>query len=544
VTRVDREVKASVVARLREKKASGAAITADVRRAATGLSVSERTVWGWLGRDERGEEGEPSRRHYELTEADLDEYAAWRGNVAAVRRVRLEAGDQDMPPLRTLQRAFAAQLTPGQRAAVVDGTEGWRRHQVYLRWAPDRRNALWEADHKELPVLVMAPRAQQPRKPWVTLFVDGFSRLIMGWALSLVPNAAVVLAALRRGIVVDPERGPFGGLPEKLVPDNGLEFAASALTRSSAALGIELAPTPAYQGYSKGKVERVNRTLDQEFLSGLPFYTDGPRAADGHLFGPDVAPMRLELFCDRFAEWVRDYNTERVHSELGQSPLTRWGADATPLREVPAEELRWMLMADTERTIGKDGVHFGGLRFIAPELNGRVGEKVQVRYTPHDLRQIEVFHGDTSLATAYPQELLTGEQRAAVLERRRTDAAELGKRQRRASRRARASLAPITAPGEVVDTTTISAGQARADETCPERAGRRDEDLRRQAMTSLLDLKTDFAYWNPEVAMPEARETPDPPALDDLPAPAPDDEGPADGAATPDDGASEGGARR
>ncbi len=95
--------------------------------------------------------------------------------------------------------AFTRDLTPGERAAVVDGTEGRRRHQVYLRWAPDRRNALWEADHKELPVLVMAPRAQQPRKPWVTLFVDGFSRLIMGWALSLHPNAAVVLAALRRG---------------------------------------------------------------------------------------------------------------------------------------------------------------------------------------------------------------------------------------------------------------------------------------------------------------------------------------------------------
>jgi len=480
VTRVDREVKASVVARLREKKASGAAITADVRRAATGLSVSERTVWGWLGRDERGEEGEPSRWHYELTEADLDEYAAWRGNVAAVRRVRLEAGDQDMPPLRTLQRAFAAQLTPGQRAAVVDGTEGWRRHQVYLRWAPDRRNALWEADHKELPVLVMAPRAQQPRKPWVTLFVDGFSRLIMGWALSLVPNAAVVLAALRRGIVVDPERGPFGGLPEKLVPDNGLEFAASALTRSSAALGSELAPTPAYQGYSKGKVERVNRTLDQEFLSGLPFYTDGPRAADGHLFGPDVAPMRLELFCDRFAEWVRDYNTERVHSELGQSPLARWGADATPLREVPAEELRWMLMADTERTIGKDGVHFGGLRFIAPSSTAGSGRRCRSatprttcarsrcstatpRWPPRTRRSCSpVSSGPRCSSAAGPKPPSSGNASAAP-------AAAPAPAWRRSPRRARWSTRPPSAPGRPAPTRPARNGPDVATRTCAAR---------------------------------------------------------------------------
>ena len=84
--------------------------------------------------------------------------------------------------------------------------------------------------------------------------------------------------------------------------------------------------------YRKGKVERVNRTLDQEFLSGLPFYTHGPRAADGRLFGPDAEPMSLELFSHRFADWVTDYNTVRVHGELdGQTPLARWCEDATPL---------------------------------------------------------------------------------------------------------------------------------------------------------------------------------------------------------------------
>lgn len=540
MTRLDPQLRATAVDRMTAQRAAGALTSSDVRRTAEGLGVDERSVWRWLAQDGGAQS---TRRRYVLTEDDIDAFYDWRGNIAALRRARLAAGAPSVPPLRTLQRAFAQQLTPGERAAAVDGTEGRRRHQVYLRWAPDRRNALWEADHKELPVLVMAPRAQQPRKPWVTLFVEAYSRLIMGWALSLVPTSAVVLAALRRGIVVDPARGPFGGLPEKLVPDNGLEFVAAALRRSCAALGVELAPTPPYQGYSKGKVERVNRTLDQEFLSGLPFHTHGPRAADGHLFGPDVAPMGLGLFCELFAEWVTSYNTERVHSELGATPLARWSMDATPLREVPAEQVRWMLMADAERTIGKDGIHFGGLRFIAPELNGRVGEKVQVRYTPHDLRQIEVFRGDRWLGTAYPQELLSPEQRAGVLERRRVDAAEAGKRQRRASRRARATLAPITAPGEVVDTTTISAEQARADETRSDRAGRRDEDLRRLAMTNLLDLKTDFAYWNPEVAMPDARETPDPPALVDFPIPEPDDELPvAGGDAT--SGDSEGGTGR
>jgi hypothetical protein len=100
----------------------------------------------------------------------------------------------------------------------------------------------------------------------------------MGWALSLRPNTAVVLAALRRGLVVDPDRGLFGGVPQVLRPDNGLEFVNAALERVCAVLGITLAPAPAYMLNRKGKVERANLTVDQEFLCRLPFYTEGPRA--------------------------------------------------------------------------------------------------------------------------------------------------------------------------------------------------------------------------------------------------------------------------
>lgn len=524
--RVDAATRAVAVARLREKRATGATISADVRRVAAGLLVAESTVWRWLATstdtapsdDTGGEDQQPERpvrAGYVLTDADRDGYLDWCGNIAAMRRARIAAGERDVPPLRTLQRAFARQLTASERAAAVDGVEGRRRHEVYLRWEPVARNMRWEADHKELPVQVTAPRGTRPVKPWVTLFIDCFSRLIMGWALSLRPDSAVVLAALRRGLVVDPERGPFGGVPQVLVPDGGLEFATAALERVCGVLGTTLAPTEAYAPHQKGKVERANLTVDQEFLSGLPFYAEGPRAADGRLYGPDAPPMALGLFVDRFAEWVIDYNTVRAHSALGGlTPLQRWTADATPVREVPAEQLRWLLLADVERTINRDGVHFGGETFIAPELNGRVGERVQVRYTPHDLRRIEVFRGDTWLCTAHPQGQLSGEERAAILARRRADAAELGRRQRRASRRARAKLAPITEPGPLEDTTVVSMDTARAERRRSERGERdweaRDRDLQRLGRTDLLNLHRDFEYWNP----PDPATTP-PPSVDE-----------------------------
>jgi transposase InsO family protein len=55
-------------------------------------------------------------------------------------------------------------------------------------------------------------------------------------------------------------------VPRVLVPDNGLEFATTALSRACATLGITLAPTDGYAPYQKGKVERANLTGDPDLI--------------------------------------------------------------------------------------------------------------------------------------------------------------------------------------------------------------------------------------------------------------------------------------
>jgi putative transposase len=263
-------------------------------------------------------------------------------------------------------------------------------------------------------------------------------------------------------------------------------------------LGCTLAPTPAYSPHLKGKLERANRTVTQELLAGLPFYTEGPRTIDGRLYGPDAPPMTLEQFVEEFDRWVRAYNTLRAHSALGgQTPLQRWSTDATPLQLLPDADLRWLLLADEERTIVKDGIHFHGLIFVAPELNARVGERVAIRYTPHDDRRIEIFEGERWVATALPQDALSPEDRDRVLDQRRADAQEQGRRQRRASRQARVRLAAMTQPG-TVETTTVIPGER--DRSAPERPD--DFALRRQARTGLLDLTAVVADEAPGTARP------------------------------------------
>jgi len=119
-----------------------------------------------------------------------------------------------------------------------------------------------------LSIEVLAPRAQRARRPWVTLFEDQFSRLIVGWAISLRPTQAEVLAALRMAVTIDPERAEFGGVPVMLRWDCGLEFAAVSIEQATLALGCVSRRTEAYSPWKKGKIERLNRTLEQQLLRG------------------------------------------------------------------------------------------------------------------------------------------------------------------------------------------------------------------------------------------------------------------------------------
>ena len=316
MTRVDPHAKALLVARLRERRRAGEPIGDEVRRVAGELEVGARTVWRWVAEFTDTDQESRSDR-YELTDADVDAFTRWQGNVAAVHR-ELHAGRPGGLSVRRLQRAFAAQLTPGQRAGLVDGAEGRRRYEVYLRWAPPARNAMWEGDHVELPVLVLAPRAQRPVKPWATVFIDGFSRLVMGWAISLRPNSGTVLAALRGGIVIDPARGPFGGVPAVLRTDHGLEFTAAALRRSCAALGVELVPAPAYTPHLKGKVERWNRTLVQAASQSEPTSSRSCHASTSSWFPRDRV-IRGRCQCRRAAEAVSWSGGRREGRTFGRS---------------------------------------------------------------------------------------------------------------------------------------------------------------------------------------------------------------------------------
>lgn len=532
MARVDREQRHAAVARLRARRAAGDLTAGHVELAAAGLGVSTRTVWRWLGSPTGERAGRPGRVAYRLSEADRAGYAHFRGNVASVHRARcavLAAGsDPEVPAAagerrvvsaagvavpqflvagwagaaavscRTLQESYAREMTPAERSGWISGEDARRATQVYLRRPPVGRNHSWEMDHKLLPVLVRPPRGPAVR-PWLTSVIDDGTRALVGWAIALTPHTGTVLTAIRMGMLVDPDRGPFGAVPELVRIDRGLEFAAVAVTDALAALSVATHRLPAFQPHRKGKIERLHRGIEQTLLCGLVGFTGGPRDAAGKLYGPvddrvrareraqndPAGPLPIARFAGVFAGWVGWYNLERPHSMLdGRTPAQAWADDLGPLQRIDTDRLRHLLLAADEATIGKYGIRRQKLDYVAPELQGRGGEKVQIRFMPHDQRSIEVYRGGEFLCTAYPRDRLTAEQTTAFLAHAASERKRHGQQRRAATARARSTLVPLTdgaTPAQEARVLPAGAGDELA-------ARRGDERMRRRARSHLLGL--------------------------------------------------------
>jgi putative transposase len=81
-----------------------------------------------------------------------------------------------------------------------------------------------------VPILLLLLCRSRAVKPWLTRVLDDGTRALLGWAITLTPNTATVLTALRMALTHDPDRGPFGAVPAGVRIDHGLEFAAQAVT--------------------------------------------------------------------------------------------------------------------------------------------------------------------------------------------------------------------------------------------------------------------------------------------------------------------------
>jgi putative transposase len=326
-----------------------------------------------------------------------------RLSMAAIHRKVVKATQErglSSPSYSTVY-GIVRQLDPAMVTLAQEGIPAFRdQFELLYRHCAERPNAVWQADHTQLDILVLDTNGKTGR-PWLTVVVDDYSRAVAGYAVFLTaPSALQTSLALRQAIWFKPDANwPVCGIPDRLYVDHGSDFTSTHLEQVAADLHFQLVYSAVARPQGRGKVERLFGTVNTELLPELPGHlSHGKPSTSASLSLPQLDAAIGEYF-------IKVYNN-RVHSETGSTPKQAWIGDGwLPHLPDSLENLDLLLvMVAKSRRVRRDGIHFQGLRHMDTTLAAYVGESVTIRYDPRDVAEIRVFHQHRFLCRAVSPE--------------------------------------------------------------------------------------------------------------------------------------------
>lgn len=326
-----------------------------------------------------------------------------RLSAAAIHRKAIEAAAKlgEEPPSYSLVYRLIRRMDPALLTMAHEGTKAYEeRFDLIHRREAESPNAIWQADHTELDMLVKDEDGK-PRRPWLTIVLDDYSRAVAGYLLSFsAPSAIQTALALRQAIWRKSQPGwHVCGIPQILYTDHGSDFTSRHLEQAAADLKMRLIFSTAGKPRGRGKIERFFESLSQVFLCRLPGYARSE--ADR------CAVLTLRQLAQELERYLIGEYLVTPHSSTGQAPQARWEAGAfLPHMPESLEQLDLLLLTVPKtRRVQQDGIRFMGMRYIDPTLAAYIGEEVMLRYDPRDMAEVRVFHQNRFLCRAICQEL-------------------------------------------------------------------------------------------------------------------------------------------
>jgi len=277
-----------------------------------------------------------------------------------------------------------------------------------------------QIDHTPMDIQIVDETYRKPiGRPYITLAIDIFSRMIYGFCLTLdEPRLYSVGQTIYMGLLpkdnllkehgVDGEWNIYG-IPVTIHSDNGNDFRSRGLEKFCEIMRINMDFRARRKPFHGGHIERMVKTMSIQIhnLKGTTFSNIQER---GNYESEKRAVFTLKELEHYIVEWIVNYYHKKPHRGLDNiSPEDKFkqgllGSDNTPpigIRILNTYEEKQFakisLLPYEERTIQKTGVSMFGLKyfdeilipFITPSKNTK---KYIFRYDPKDMRKIYFYH--------------------------------------------------------------------------------------------------------------------------------------------------------
>ena len=329
---------------------------------------------------------------------------------------RCDAAGMRAPNWRTVHArvgALDAKLVAGKRqdvAALRDllATPG--------ELAAARPLDIVQIDHTPVDVMVVdAETRQGTTRPWLTLAIDVYTRMVVGYHLSLnepsvisvglcLLNAVFDKTALMADMGLD-VAWPTMGLPRAILVDNGPEFHGKPFLRGCEEHGVAVDWRPPGTPRYGGQIERLIGT----HMNALHVIDGSTGSSVADRQGRN-AQERATLTMRELERWlvleIAGKYHQKVHAALQRPPVALWRdlTGSIPMR-LPTDRLKFWVafLPEERRQLRRDGIHLFGVRYWSPALAQDISQGARllaVRYDPRDISRIFVRRPNGSFVEA------------------------------------------------------------------------------------------------------------------------------------------------
>lgn len=246
--------------------------------------------------------------------------------------------------------------------------KGWLsvkdRKDLRKAYEVENVNDLWVCDFMHGPSVRFGSRSG---KAILCAIIDDHSRMVVGHSFNASETISTLTLVLKEAFL-------SYGIPKRLYVDNGPSFSSELLTRSCALAGISLIHSKPYDSPSRGKIERLFRTVRERFLCG-------------------VAPgITLDEINQAFWIWLQEDYHHKLHSGIGERPIDRYNAsvERVPVRRLSKAELDEIFLIRHERVVNNDAtISFKGSLYEVPPAYIR--QKIEIRHPVDDPGELYLY---------------------------------------------------------------------------------------------------------------------------------------------------------
>ena len=279
---------------------------------------------------------------------------------------------------------------------------------------------LIEIDHTPCDIILVDDEHRLPiGRPWITVAIDIYSRMIVGYYLSMnAPSVTSVGMCVSNTILPkDTLLAKFDvnanwnvwGFPETIHVDNGADFRADAVKKAGLAHGINIEFRPVGRANFGGHIERAIGTLMSE-IHNLPGTTFSNIKQRGEYNSDANASMTFFEFEKWLVTFITKIYHKRVHNSLFLTPEQQWEeglfGDENSIGFIQKPSSNSTIILDFlpiyERTIQKNGVNIEGLNYYDHVLRTKInqtenGKKKQFIFKrdPRDISYIWFYEEST-----------------------------------------------------------------------------------------------------------------------------------------------------